>query len=209
MSFHSGGTPGHPVQSGRCFLATSSSLWGPVSTYLLGPLSPLPFNPAFQLSPWCLETQLALTAVHAELIYLAGVALRQGRGRLNGEAVKKLIAWWTAVTVEPLLFASSNHICYQGFFLFAPFLLFELEEYQVYSRDELGWLAPKPLSLACRSLHLLKGSNSVAAVSVSLFSHRGLGSFELAKISVQSSVFVLLVLMKSLIPKWRAGSFWG
>lgn len=66
--------------------------------------------------------------------------------------------------------------------MFAPFLLFELEEYQVYARGGLGRLAPKPLSLAGRALHLLEGSNTVTAVSVSLLSHLGLGGFELAKI---------------------------
>lgn len=55
-------------------------------------LSPLSLSIQPSSSARGLEKQLTLTAVHAELIYLAGVALRQGRGRLNGEAVKKLIA---------------------------------------------------------------------------------------------------------------------
>lgn len=115
-----------------------------------------PFNWAFQLCFRGLELQFCLTVVYVKLIYLAAVALCQGRGHLNGEAVRQLIAWWTAVTGESSLSASSNHICYKGFFLFAPFPLFDLEEYQVYTRDGLGWLVPKRVSLPCRSLHLLK-----------------------------------------------------
>lgn len=116
----------------------------------------LPFNWAFQLCFRGLELQFCLTVVYVKLIYLAAVALCQGRGRLNGEAVRKLIAWWTAVAGESSLFASSNDICYQGFFLFAPFPLFEMEEYQLYTRDGLGWLVPKPVSLPCWALHLFK-----------------------------------------------------
>lgn len=97
-----------------------------------------PFSWAFQLCFRGLELQFCLTVVYVKLIYLAAVALCQGRGCLNGEAVRKLIAWWTAVTGEYSLFASSNHICYQGFFLFAPFPLFELEDWRN-TRFTQGW----------------------------------------------------------------------
>lgn len=165
-----------------------------------------PFSWAFQLCFRGLELQFCLTVVCVKLIYLAAVALCQGRGCLNGEAVRKLIAWWTAVTGESSLFASSNHICYRGFFLFAPFPLFELEEYQVSTRDGLGWLVPRPASLACGSLHMLKRLEYCHCCECSLAFSRRLWTCQALSSAL---LFVLLVLMKSLISKCRARSCLG
>lgn len=189
-----------------CCLAASSFPHWTVFPYIQA--SP-PFSWAFQLCFRGLELQLCLTVVYVKLIYLAAVALCQGRGRLNAEAVRKLIAWWTAVTGESPLFASSNHICYQGFFLFAPFPLFELEEYQVYTRDRLGWLVPRPVSLACQSLHMLKSLEYCHCCECSLAFSSQTGRLWTCQTLSSALLFVLLVLMKSLISKCRAGSCLG